>query len=139
MTSTTVSTLICSANLTISNNSTFTVQGGAPSFINTLVVNGGSTLQASSNTLFTTGGSSAGALVAGTNATLESRELIDLPTAGILPAGDVAIDVEFFQESGFLTGVSIGALDRLTFGMSYGANGPAMAMPTGEPGKAPAS
>jgi hypothetical protein len=57
---------------------------------------------------------------AGTNATLESRHLIDLPTAGITPAGDLAIDVEFFQESGFLTGISIGALDRMMFGISYG-------------------
>jgi len=51
---------------------------------------------------------------------VESRFLIDLPTAGITPEGVVAIDVEFFQESGFLTGVSIGVLDRLMFGISYG-------------------
>jgi len=57
---------------------------------------------------------------AGTNASVESRNLIDLPTAGINPEGVVAIDVEFFQESGFLTGVSIGVLDRLMFGISYG-------------------
>ena len=57
---------------------------------------------------------------AGTDATLESRNLIDLPTAGIIPASAFAIDVEFFQQGGFLTGVSIGALDRMMFGISYG-------------------
>ena len=57
---------------------------------------------------------------AGTNASVESRYLIDLPTAGITPEGVAAIDVEIFQESGFLAGVSIGVLDRMMFGISYG-------------------
>lgn len=57
---------------------------------------------------------------AGSDATLEPRYLIDLPSAGIVPGGTVALDMDFYQAGGLLMGVSIGAFDRMLFGISYG-------------------
>ncbi len=57
---------------------------------------------------------------AGTDAALESRYLIDLPTAGMLSHGSIAFDADFFQSGGVLAGISIGAFDRILLGVSYG-------------------
>jgi hypothetical protein len=57
---------------------------------------------------------------AGAEATIEPRYLIDLPTAGIVPHGEIALDMEFFESGGVLTGVTVGAFNRLLFGISYG-------------------
>jgi hypothetical protein len=59
----------------------------------------------------------------GTDAKIESRYLIDLPTAGMIGHESLALDVDFFQSGGMLTGVSIGVLNRLMFGLSYGGTG----------------
>lgn len=58
----------------------------------------------------------------GSDATIEPRYLIDVPTAGIIAHGNVALDFEFFQANGMLAGVSIGVFDRLVLGLSYGAS-----------------
>jgi hypothetical protein len=59
---------------------------------------------------------------AGSNATIEPRYIIDVPTAGILSHGNLAFDAEIFQPGGILLGVSIGAFNRLTLGVSYGGS-----------------
>ena len=57
---------------------------------------------------------------AGTDGNLEPRFLIDVPTAGMLAKGSFALDMDFYQEGGVLVGLSVGLLDRLGFGVSYG-------------------
>lgn len=57
---------------------------------------------------------------AGSDATVESRTIVDMPTAGMLKKSQLAFDAEFFQQGGILFGFSIGLLDRLTLGISYG-------------------
>src|SRR5207247_7983520 len=65
-----INSVLCSAHLTITAG-TFSIAGlGVNSFINTLVLNSGSTLQTGSGSLFIAGGSSASSLVAGTNSTI---------------------------------------------------------------------
>ncbi len=59
---------------------------------------------------------------AGTAGGLEPRFLVDVPTAGMLDKGAVALDVDFYQEGGVLLGISAGILDRLSFGISYGGS-----------------
>lgn len=60
---------------------------------------------------------------AGDAATIEPRYLIDIPTAGILKRGTVALDANFFQDGGLMFGLYAGALEKLTFGISYGGAG----------------
>lgn len=60
---------------------------------------------------------------AGSEAELELRSLVDLPTAGMLPHGALAIDMDFYREGGVLMGVSIGGYDRFFLGLSYGGTG----------------
>ena len=60
---------------------------------------------------------------AGDASTTEPRQLIDLPTAGVLKRGAFAMDVDFFQNGGLGIALSAGALDRLSFGLSYGGSG----------------
>jgi hypothetical protein len=57
---------------------------------------------------------------AGSDSKIEPRFLIDLPTAGMLPHGNLALDVDFYESNGLLARVSIGPFDRLLFGVSYG-------------------
>ena len=57
---------------------------------------------------------------AGSSAGIESRYLIDMPTAGILHNGMIAMSVHFYEESGVLMSLEAGAFNRLTFGLSYG-------------------
>lgn len=57
---------------------------------------------------------------AGTAAGVESRYLIDMPTAGILHNGMVAMSAHFYENSGVLVSLEAGAFNRLTFGLSYG-------------------
>ncbi|HMD14014.1 MAG TPA: hypothetical protein VKI62_05270 [Bacteroidota bacterium] len=59
---------------------------------------------------------------AGSESTIEPRYLIDLPTAGIIPHGNLALDMEFYQEDGVLSTLSIGAFNRLVFGVSFGGS-----------------
>ncbi len=57
---------------------------------------------------------------AGANASLQPRYLVDIPTAGLLLRSAIAFDLDFFQNGGVLARLSAGALDRVTFGISYG-------------------
>jgi hypothetical protein len=57
---------------------------------------------------------------AGTGGNIEPRYLVDVPTAGMLAKGAFALDVDIYQEGGMLLGLSIGIIDRLSFGISYG-------------------
>jgi hypothetical protein len=59
---------------------------------------------------------------AGSEGELEPRFLVDVPTAGMLDKGSVALDVDFYQEGGVLFGLSAGILDRLSIGISYGGS-----------------
>jgi hypothetical protein len=60
---------------------------------------------------------------AGDQATIEPRYIIDTPTAGMLKRGDFALDMDFFQEGGVDVYLAAGALDRLSFGISFGGSG----------------
>jgi hypothetical protein len=66
--------------------------------------------------------SAAGQGAAGSEGQLEPRYLVDMPTAGMLDKGSMAIDVDFYQDGGVLLALSAGILDRLSFGISYGGS-----------------
>ena len=59
---------------------------------------------------------------AGSESTIEPRYLIDLPTAGIIPHGNLALDMDFYQQDGVLSTLSIGAFNRLVLGVSFGGS-----------------
>ncbi len=59
---------------------------------------------------------------AGEGANIEPRYLVDVPTAGMLPKASVAMDMDFYQEGGVLLGLSVGILDQLSIGLSYGGS-----------------
>ena len=60
---------------------------------------------------------------AGSAGKLEPRSLVDFPTAGMIPRGDIAFDVEFYGEGGVDLGCAVGILDRLSAGLSFGGSG----------------
>ncbi len=60
---------------------------------------------------------------AGDAANIEPRFIIDTPTAGLLKRGAFSLESNFFQDGGLMFGLYAGALDRLTFGISYGGVG----------------
>jgi hypothetical protein len=59
----------------------------------------------------------------GERAIYEPRYLVDLPTAGMLPGGTLSMDLDFYHTGGLLAGFTIGALDRLNVGISFGGVG----------------
>ena len=59
---------------------------------------------------------------AGSGGSLEPRYLVDIPTAGMLDKGNFALDLDFYQEGGVLLALSVGIIDRLSFGISYGGS-----------------
>jgi hypothetical protein len=61
--------------------------------------------------------------LAGREANIEPRAIIDLPTAGVLPKGTLSSAVEFFQDGGVLVSLSFGVLTRFDVGISYGGDG----------------
>ena len=60
---------------------------------------------------------------AGSDAAVETRWLIDVPTAGIIPHGSFAFDMNAYQNGGLLIGTSVGLFNRFTLGVSYGGTG----------------
>lgn len=60
---------------------------------------------------------------AGETADVEMRNLVDVPTAGLLKKGAFGFDIDFFQDGGMTFSLSAGALDRLNFGVSFGGTG----------------
>jgi hypothetical protein len=59
---------------------------------------------------------------AGTGGKFEPRVLVDVPTAGMLDKGSLALDINFYQSGGALLGLTVGVFDRLEFGVSYGGS-----------------
>ncbi|MFN0159567.1 MAG: hypothetical protein ACKVRP_16005 [Bacteroidota bacterium] len=59
---------------------------------------------------------------AGTGSNIEPRYVVDVPTAGMLPKASFAMDMDFYQEGGVLFGLSVGVLDQLSIGLSYGGS-----------------
>ncbi len=57
---------------------------------------------------------------AGSDASVEPRYIVDMPTAGMLKKSQLAFEAEFFQQGGILFGFSYGLLDRFMLGISYG-------------------
>ena len=60
---------------------------------------------------------------AGTGGRIEPRFIVDMPTAGILAKGSLAVDADFYADGGMLLGSSIGVFDRLSLGISFGGTG----------------
>ncbi len=60
---------------------------------------------------------------AGTAGHIEPRYIVDMPTAGLVAKGSLAIDAGFYEEGGMLFGVSVGLFNRLSLGISYGGTG----------------
>jgi hypothetical protein len=60
---------------------------------------------------------------AGSAGKLEPRSLIDFPTAGMIPRGSIALDVDFYREGGVDLSCAVGIFDRLSAGLSYGGSG----------------
>ena len=59
---------------------------------------------------------------AGSSGKLEPRFLVDMPTAGMVDKGSYAADIDFYGGGGVLLAFSVGILDRLTAGLSYGGS-----------------
>ncbi len=59
---------------------------------------------------------------AGTEASIEPRFLVDVPTAGLLPEASFTLDLDFYQDGGVLSGLSFGLMKRLMVGLSYGGS-----------------
>jgi hypothetical protein len=60
---------------------------------------------------------------AGSGGKLEPRALVDFPTAGMIPRGNIALDVDFYREGGVDLACAVGIFDRLSAGLSYGGAG----------------
>ena len=57
---------------------------------------------------------------AGSDSKIEPRYLIDVPTAGMLAHGSLALDVDFYESNGVLANVSVAVFNRLLLGISFG-------------------
>lgn len=57
---------------------------------------------------------------AGSDSKIEPRYLIDIPTAGMLSKGSIALDLDCYQSGGLLANLSYSMFDRLLVGISYG-------------------
>jgi hypothetical protein len=60
---------------------------------------------------------------AGSSGKLEPRFLVDFPTAGMIPRGSIAMDVDFYGNGGVDLWCAVGIFDRLSAGISYGGSG----------------
>lgn len=57
---------------------------------------------------------------AGSGSVLEPRYIVDMPTAGILGHLKYAVDVDFYNSGGVTFGFSMGLLNAINLGFSYG-------------------
>lgn len=57
----------------------------------------------------------------GSLALLESRHIVDMPTAGILDKSSYCIYTQFFTSNGFLLDISASPFTNFSFGLSYSA------------------
>ncbi len=60
---------------------------------------------------------------AGSDASLETRFIVDMPTAGLLHDKSMALTIEMYQDGGMLLGASFGLFNRIMGGISYGGTG----------------
>jgi hypothetical protein len=60
---------------------------------------------------------------AGSAGKLEPRALVDFPTAGMIPRGSIAMDVDFYRDGGVDLACAVGIFDRLSAGVSFGGTG----------------
>jgi hypothetical protein len=60
---------------------------------------------------------------AGDQAKLESRYIVNDPTAGVLKRGQYTVEGFLFPQDGTLVGLGVGLSDKLSFGISYGGTG----------------
>jgi hypothetical protein len=60
---------------------------------------------------------------AGETATIESRYIVDMPTAGVLSKGKWSVDVYAFGNSGVMADVSLSPLQNFNVGLSYAGAG----------------
>jgi len=60
---------------------------------------------------------------AGSAGKLEPRSLVDFPTAGMIPRGNIALDVDFYRDGGVDLACAVGIFDRLSAGISFGGSG----------------
>ena len=58
----------------------------------------------------------------GSNAKYEYRNLIDLPTAGILEKGFVGVSMDFMPGGIVIPKLEVGVMDGFSFGISYGGS-----------------
>ncbi|MEW6196852.1 MAG: YjbH domain-containing protein [Bacteroidota bacterium] len=56
----------------------------------------------------------------GTNAKYEYRNLIDMPTAGILKKGNVGVSTDVMPFGVLVSKIEVGVYDNVSFGISYG-------------------
>ena len=56
------------------------------------------------------------------SASIEPTMIIDKPTAGMLHRSSYSLNGMFFENGGVLFGVTVGLLDRFSFGISYGGS-----------------
>jgi hypothetical protein len=57
---------------------------------------------------------------AGENATTEYRYLIDMPAAGVVDRGMVAVNFDFMPQGAVLGKIDVGVFENFCFGVSYG-------------------
>jgi hypothetical protein len=60
---------------------------------------------------------------AGSAAQIETRAIVDVPTAGMLRHGAFALGMEFYQNGGMTLSTAVGIYDRLMFGIAFGGTG----------------
>lgn len=58
----------------------------------------------------------------GTDAKYEYRNLVDLPTAGILDKGSVGITTDIMPAGVLVSKIEVGVFENFSFGISYGGN-----------------
>ena len=51
---------------------------------------------------------------------IETQDLVECPTAGLLPRGSFALDLRMFSEGGLLAGVDVGLTDTFLVGLCFG-------------------
>lgn len=54
---------------------------------------------------------------------IEPRYLIECPTAGLLPRGSFDVDLCMFSEGGLLARITVGLMERMLIGFSFGGTG----------------
>jgi hypothetical protein len=59
-------------------------------------------------------------IICGVLAAYETRDLVDIPTAGILQRGEYSVFAKIYRDCGVLSGAQVGLFPRFMFGVTYG-------------------